>query len=116
MSEPEHLPEREQSDRQEIVVAGRETIAEFRRAAVVRVVEQETGVTLVDRPPSIMDATREQIADALLRARHAVAAAETVLSVSWGESGTLGELMRDPIWTDAERERIVDNFIRTGIS
>ncbi|MGW4514533.1 hypothetical protein ACWEO4_21570 [Streptomyces sp. NPDC004393] len=62
------------------------------------------------------DAGREQLADALLQARHAVTAAETVLSVTRGESRTLGELMRDPIWSDVERQRIVDNFIRAGIS
>lgn len=39
-----------------------------------------------------------------------------MLSVTRGESRTLGELMRDPIWSDVERQRIVDNFIRAGIS
>ncbi|WP_159039628.1 hypothetical protein [Streptomyces sp. TP-A0356] len=85
----------------EIVAAGRETIAEVLElareavAAVVRRVELETGVTLSAlASPSVMDATRAQIGDALLRARYAVAAAETVLG------GHLGRV-QDPRGADA---------------
>ncbi|MFD8261680.1 hypothetical protein ACFV19_22725 [Streptomyces griseoluteus] len=112
MPEPEHLPERKQFDRLR---------ADIGAQVLVQLVTDPEGRAFLqgilrESAPSVMDATRAQLADALLRARHAVAAAETVLSVSWGPHRTLGELMRDPIWSDEERERIVDNFIRAGIS
>lgn len=109
--------------REDLVKGGQEAIADlsaqYREAVgtVVAVVRTATGVDLTpsSRPP-IMDATREQLVAASHRARQALAAMDTVLGVTWGDASTLGELLRDPFWSDADRERIVDHLIRAGLS
>ncbi|MEU9641325.1 hypothetical protein [Streptomyces sp. NPDC048188] len=110
------------NDPEALVEAGRQTLAEFRRAhdeavaAVVRVVERETGVTLVvPASPPIMDATRDQLMSADLRAQHAVAAMDIALRQwSWGEATTLGELVR--ALPEDVRERLVDHLVKAGLS
>ncbi|MGW4545496.1 hypothetical protein ACWEN4_03845 [Streptomyces violaceorubidus] len=110
------------NDPEALVQAGRQTIAEMQQAAceavaaVVRVVERETGVTLaVPSSPPIMDATREQLMAADLRAQHAVAAMDIALrGWSWGEARTLGELVRG--LPQDVRERLVDHLVEAGLS
>ncbi|MEV0483755.1 hypothetical protein AB0I69_24500 [Streptomyces sp. NPDC050508] len=108
-------------ERERFVQAGREALADIQRvsadasAAVVRVIEQQTGVTLGPPVgPSIMDATPDQIADAERRARHALAAVELIRRWHWGDARTLGELMPD--LPEDVREQIADNFVKAGIS
>ncbi|MFJ9018772.1 hypothetical protein ACIRPU_02110 [Streptomyces sp. NPDC102259] len=109
--------------RQELIDNGREAIEaltqDYRAAVgtVVELVQLTTGVDLTpaNRPP-IMDATRAQLVHAAARARSALAAMEQVLGVTWGELQTLGEVIRDPFWTDEERERIAECLIRAGLS
>ncbi|AZQ32636.1 hypothetical protein EJ357_03575 [Streptomyces cyaneochromogenes] len=107
--------------RAEIVAHGREALADIRRAsdeaaaAIVRVVEQRTGVSLVAGPPSVMDASRAQLADADRRAQHAVAAMDIVLRRwSWGDAQTLGELM--PSLPQDVREAVADHLVQAGLS
>ncbi|MFD5078049.1 hypothetical protein [Streptomyces sp. NPDC058371] len=108
--------------RELIVAAGREAIADVQRAAdeavaaVVRVIEAETGVTLaVPAAPSVMDATRSQLTAADARAQHAVAAMDIVLRRwTWGDAQTLGELM--PELPEDVREQVVDHLVRAGLS
>jgi hypothetical protein len=109
------------NEREAIAQAGREALADIRRAsaqasaAVVRVIEQQTGVTLGPPVgPSIMDATPEQIADAERRARHALAAVELIRRWHWGDARTLGELMPD--LPEDVREQIAHNLVLAGIS
>ncbi|MET9392440.1 hypothetical protein ABZY20_18915 [Streptomyces sp. NPDC006624] len=109
--------------RQELIDNGREAIEALTqdyRAAVGTVVELvllSTGVDLTPTPqPPIMDATRAQLQDAAGRARQALAAMETILGVTWGEATTLGELIRDPFWSEGERAKVVDHLIRAGLS
>lgn len=108
-------------EREAIAEAGRETLADIQRvlaeaaAAVVRVVEQQTGITLgPPAAPSIMDATREQLGQAERRARHALAAMELIRRWHWGDARTLGELM--PELPEDVREQIADNLVKGGIS
>lgn len=108
-------------ERAEIVEAGRAALADIRRAsedaaaAVIRVIEQRTGVTLAVPPPSIMDATRSQLADADRRAQAAVAAMDIVLRRwTWGDAKTLGELM--PELPEDVRETVADHLVRAGLS
>ncbi|MEU8866907.1 hypothetical protein [Streptomyces umbrinus] len=107
--------------RDEIVAAGREALAEMRQvyeesaAAVVRVIEAQTGVSLSPAPPSVMDATRAQLMDADRRARAAVAAMNIVLRRwHWGDAQTLGELMPD--LPEDVREQIADHLVQAGLS
>ncbi|MFF7049634.1 hypothetical protein ACFY94_14890 [Streptomyces griseorubiginosus] len=108
-------------ERERIAQAGREALANIQRAsaeasaAVVRVIEQQTGVSLgAPAAPSIMDATPKQIADAERRARHALAAVELIRRWHWGDARTLGELM--PQLPEGVREQIADNFVKARIS
>ncbi|MGW2565796.1 hypothetical protein [Streptomyces sp. NPDC001537] len=111
-------------ERERFVQAGREALADIERvsaeaaAAVVRVIEKETGVSLAPPVgPSIMDATRAQLMAADLRARHAVAAMDVVLrGWSWGDARTLGELMRDPDLPQDVREHVADLLAEAGLS
>ncbi|MFJ5266177.1 hypothetical protein ACIQAC_37525 [Streptomyces sp. NPDC088387] len=108
--------------RAEIVAAGREAIADVRRAAdeaaaaIVRTIEAETGETIAAPvAPSVMDASRDQLAEADLRAQRAVAAMDQVLRRwSWGDARTLGELM--PTLPEDVREQIADHLVRAGLS
>ncbi|MCQ4193860.1 hypothetical protein [Streptomyces parvulus] len=110
------------SDPEALVEAGRQTLAEFRRAhdeavaAVVRVVEAETGVTLaVPSSPPIMDATRDQLMAADLRAQHAVAAMDIALRQwTWGEARTLGEFVRG--LPPEVAARLADHLAEAGLS
>jgi hypothetical protein len=109
--------------RQELIDNGREAIEALTQdyqtavGTVVELVRLTTGVDLTptSRPP-IMDATRPQLVDAAARARSALAAMDKVLAVTWGEAHTLGDVIRDPFWTDEERERIAECLIRAGLS
>lgn len=109
------------AERAAMVAAGRETIAEFRRAAddavaaVVRVVEAETGVTLAVRPPSIMDATREQLNEAAYRAGHALEAMKLIRGWFWPKDvESLGEFVRE--LPEDVREQIADHLVKAGLS
>ncbi|MFD8519360.1 hypothetical protein ACFV2D_04985 [Streptomyces capillispiralis] len=109
--------------RQELIDNGREAIEALTRdyraavGTVVELVQLTTGVDLTpsSRPP-IMDATRPQLVDAAARARAALVAMDRVLAVTWGDARTLGEVIRDPFWTEDDRERIVEHLIRAGLS
>lgn len=109
-------------DPEALVEAGRRALAEFRQehdravAAVVRVVERETGVSLaVPSGPPVMDATRDQLMAADLRAQHAVAAMDIALrGWSWGDATTLGELVRS--LPEDVRERLAGHLIEAGLS
>lgn len=109
--------------RQELVDNGRDAIADlgeqYRAAvgAVVDVVRVATGVDLTpsSRPP-IMDATREQLMEAAGRARLALQALDPVLKLHWGDATTLGEVIRDPYWSDEERERMAELLAMAGLS
>ncbi|MFF7749809.1 hypothetical protein ACFZCP_11235 [Streptomyces sp. NPDC007971] len=108
-------------EREQIAQARREALADIQRAsaeasaAVVGVIEQQTGISLgAPVGSSIMDATPEQIADAERRARHALAAVELIRRWHWDYARTLGELVRE--LPEDVRERIADNFIQAGIS
>ncbi|TGB03199.1 hypothetical protein [Streptomyces sp. MZ04] len=85
-------------------------------AAVVRVVEQETGITLAQpAAPSVMDATRAQLQAADLRAQHALAAMDIVLRRwTWGDARTLGELVRT--LPPNVREALAEHLVRAGLS
>ncbi|EFL35497.1 predicted protein [Streptomyces viridochromogenes DSM 40736] len=106
----------------EIAAAGREALADVQRAAdettaaIIRVIEQQTGISL--RPPtapSVMDATREQLQAADTRAQHALAATEIVLRRwTWGDAQTLGELM--PSLPEEVREIVAEHLVRAGLS
>ncbi|WP_405581463.1 hypothetical protein [Streptomyces sp. NBC_01092] len=106
----------------EIVAAGRAALADIQQAsgeataAVVRVVAQQTGVTLAAPPgPSIMDATRAQLLDADRRAMHARAAMDIVLrGWFWGDAQTLGQLMPD--LPEDVREQVADHLVQAGLS
>ncbi|MFF0094186.1 hypothetical protein ACFYSF_30090 [Streptomyces canus] len=105
----------------EIVAAGRAALADIQQAsdeataAVVRVVAQQTGVTLAVPPPSIMDATRQQLMGADRRARAAVAAMDIVLrGWFWGDAQTLGQLMPD--LPEHVREQVADHLVQAGLS
>lgn len=108
--------------RAEIAAAGRDALADVQRAAdetmaaIIRVVEQQTGVSLSPPPgPSVMDATREQLQAADRRAQHAVAAMNVVLRQwSWGDARTLGELM--PSLPEDVRETVAEHLVRAGLS
>ncbi|AZQ39652.1 hypothetical protein EJ357_44640 [Streptomyces cyaneochromogenes] len=107
--------------RAEIVAQGREALADIRRAsdeaaaAIVRVVEQRTGVSLVAGPPSVMDATRAQLVEADRRAQHAVAAMELIRGWFWPPSvTTLGEFIRE--LPQDVREQIADHLVQAGLS
>lgn len=111
----------EPTDPEEFADAGRAAIAEIRRAsdeaiaAVVRVVEQQTGVTLAVRQPSIMDATKGQLADAEYRARHALLAMEAIRGFFWPNSvETLGEFIRG--LPGDVRETIAGHLVEAGLS
>ncbi|MGI5374915.1 hypothetical protein ACQEV2_11830 [Streptomyces sp. CA-251387] len=105
-----------------IVAAGRAALADIQQAsgeataAVVRVIEAQTGVTLAAPPgPSIMDATRQQLMDADRRARAAVAAMDIVLRQwHWGDAQTLGQLMPD--LPEHVREAVADHLVQAGQS
>ncbi|MFG2729478.1 hypothetical protein [Streptomyces canus] len=109
-------------ERERIAEAGREALADIQRAsaeasaAVVRVIEQKTGISLgAPVGPSIMDATKAQLADAERRARHALAAVELIRRFFWPSNvTTLGELVRE--LPEDIREQIADNFVRAGLS
>lgn len=109
--------------RQDLLDDGQRVIAELAqdyRAAVTTVVDLVRTATGVDLTPAaqppIMDATRDQIQYAAIRARYAVALADMVLHVHWGDAKTLGECVTDPYWSDADRERIADLIVRAGLS
>lgn len=106
---------------QEFAEAGRETIADIQRmadeaiAAVVRVVAQQTGVTLAVRPPSVMDATKEQLLNAELRAQHALRAMELIRGFFWpNDVATLGEFVRG--LPDDVRDEIAGHLVAAGLS
>ena len=109
-------------DRQAVVAEGSEALADLTRTyneavgAIVALVRAQTGVELVSSQPSVMDATREQLESAAGRARWALRAMDTVLGVTWGDSQTLGELIRDDYWSDQDRERIAEYLTRAGLS
>ncbi|MFF3204558.1 hypothetical protein [Streptomyces sp. NPDC002962] len=116
------MPRELDKERERIAEAGREALADIRRtsdeaaAAVVRVIEQQTGITLVPpAAPSIMDATKEQLMAADLRAQYAVAAMNIVLRKwTWGDAQTLGELVRG--LPEDVREQIADHLVKAGLS
>lgn len=65
--------------------------------------------------PSVMDATWSQLADADIRAQHAVAAMNVVLRQwSWGDAQTLGELM--PGLPEDVREKVAEHLVAAGLS
>ncbi|MET7570796.1 hypothetical protein ABZT04_20200 [Streptomyces sp. NPDC005492] len=109
------------AERERIAQAGREALADIRRAsaeasaAVVRVIEQETGVTLAVTKPSVMDAHFPELAR---MERQAAAYVEAMRIVrQWvlpSETRALGELM--PELPEDVREQIADNLVRAGIS
>lgn len=106
---------------QALVDGGMDVIAEIRRqadrqiAAVVRVVEHQTGVTLAVRQPSVMDATKKQILDAERRAQHALAALKLIHGWFWpNDVATLGEFVRG--LPDDIREQIADHLVKAGQS
>ncbi|WP_405591276.1 hypothetical protein [Streptomyces sp. NBC_01092] len=110
-----------EAHRAAIVSAGRAALADINQAsaeaagAVVRVVEQQTGVTLAVRSPSIMDATKAQLADAERRARHALVAVDLIRGWFWPRDVvTLGEFVRD--LPEDVREQIADNLVKAGLS
>ncbi|MER5397560.1 hypothetical protein [Streptomyces sp. NPDC002599] len=116
MSEAELTPEREQ-----LIAEARQAIADTWTDAnalvthIAAVIETATGVRLPTGRPSIMDASREQLMAADHRAQHVTAALDIVLRQwAWGDARTLGELMPD--LPEGVRERIVDNFVKAGIS
>ncbi|GAA4016131.1 hypothetical protein [Streptomyces plumbiresistens] len=108
--------------REQIAAAGREALADVQRAAdetmaaIIRVVERQTGVSLSPPPgPSVMDATRAQLQAADVRAQHAVAAMDVVLRRwSWGDAQTLGQLM--PELPEDVREAVADHLVQAGLS
>ncbi|MGW2169933.1 hypothetical protein ACWC1C_05300 [Streptomyces sp. NPDC001705] len=110
------------TDPDALVEAGRRTLEEFRRehdravAAVVRVVEAETGVTLaVPANPSVMDATRDQLMAADLRAQHAGAAMDIALRQwTWDGARTLGEFVRG--LPPEVAARLADHLAEAGLS
>ncbi len=106
---------------QEIVEGGREAIADIQAqadraiAAVVRVVEHQTGVTLAVHQPSIMDATQADLLAAELRTQHALAALKLVRGWFWPDDvRTLGEFVRG--LPDEIREQIADHLVKAGQS
>ncbi|WLW55569.1 hypothetical protein [Streptomyces sp. YU58] len=110
-----------EAQRAAIVAAGRAALADIQQAsneaaeAVVRVVEQRTGVSLSPASPSIMDATRVQLADAERRARHALAALEILRGWFWSQSvATLGEFIRE--LPEDVREAVADHLVQAGLS
>lgn len=108
--------------REQIAAAGREALADVQRAAdetmaaIIRVIEQQTGISLSPPPgPSVMDATRPQLQAADARAQHAVAAMDVVLRRwSWGDAQTLGQLM--PALPEDVREAVADHLVQAGLS
>lgn len=111
------------SARQQLVKDGAEAIedltAQYREAvgAVVALVRQGTGVDLTPSPRApIMNATREQLKEAAGRARWALMAVDRVLSCTWGDLETLGEVMQDDYWSDEERAEIAEWLARGGLS
>ncbi|WP_030674884.1 hypothetical protein [Streptomyces cellulosae] len=108
-------------EREAIAEAGREALADIRRAsadasaAVVRVVEQQTGITLADAKPSVMDAHFSELAR---MERQAAAYVEAMRIVRrWmlpQDTHVLGEVM--PNLPDDVREQIADNLVRAGLS
>lgn len=119
--EPESHDDHEE-DTPPLIAAGRQAIADIyavaaeAAATVVARIKEQTGETIAVRNPSIMDATRPQLQDAAVRAGHALEAMDLVLGVTWGDCGTLGELMRDEIWTEEDREEIAFHLSRAGLS
>lgn len=116
MTEAEHLPEREQ-----LIAEARQAIADTWTDAnalvthIAAVIETATGVRLPTGRPSIMDATREQLMAADLRAQHVSTALEIVLRRwSWGDARTLGEMVRG--LPEDVREQIADHLVKAGIS
>ncbi|MEV7342903.1 hypothetical protein [Streptomyces sp. NPDC093544] len=107
--------------REQIAQAGREALADIQRAsveasaAVVRVVEQQTGLTLTAVKPSVMDAHFPELAR---MERQAAAYVEAMRVVrQWmlpGDPRPLGELM--PELLEDVREAIADNLVRAGLS
>lgn len=108
--------------REEIAEAGREAIADVQRtaeqttAAIIRVIAERTGIRIgPPAGPPVMDATREQLMAADLRAQHAGAAMDIVLRRwSWGDARTLGELVRG--LPEDVREKIADHLVKAGLS
>ncbi|MET7738908.1 hypothetical protein [Streptomyces sp. NPDC005385] len=97
------------------VIADIRAQADRQIAAVVRMVEQQTGVSLLVRNPSIMDATRDQLMAADLRAQHALAALKLIRGFEWPpDVRTLGEFMRG--LPDDIRERIAEHLVEAGQS
>lgn len=108
-------------ERERIAEAGRDALADIRRAsaeasaAVVRVIEQQTGITIgPPARPSVMDLTPEQFKEEAAKARYALAAVELIRRWHWGDARTLGELM--PTLPEDVREQIADNFVKAGIN
>lgn len=111
----------EAHDPEEFADAGRAAIRDIQRAsdeaiaAVVRVVEQRTGQTIAVRQPSVMDATKAQLADAEYRARHALLAIEAIRGFFWPNSvETLGEFIRG--LPGDVRETIAEHLVKAGLS
>ncbi|WP_020122481.1 hypothetical protein [Streptomyces canus] len=108
-------------ERERIAEAGREALADIQRAsaeasaAVVRVVEQQTGVTLAAAKPAVMDAHFPELAR---MERQAAAYVEAMRIVrQWmlpSDPRALGELM--PGLLEDVHEQIADNLIQAGLS
>jgi hypothetical protein len=108
-------------ERERIAQAGREALADIQRASaeasasVVRVIEQQTGITLTPVRPSVMDAHFPELAR---MERQAAAYVEAMRVVrQWmlpTDPRRLGELVPD--LPEDVREQIADNLVRAGIS
>ncbi|MER5662328.1 hypothetical protein [Streptomyces mirabilis] len=109
------------SDDLELITDARATLAHIdevadrARKAVVDLVRARTGREINVRPPSVMDATREQLIDAGRRARHAHEAMRLIFRFTWSaEYATLGALMRE--LPEDVREQIADHLWKAGLS
>ncbi|MFI6404504.1 hypothetical protein [Streptomyces sp. NPDC050548] len=108
-------------ERVRIAEAGREALADIQRAsaeasaAVVRVIEQQTGITLAPVKPSVMDA---HFSELVRMERQAAAYVEAMRIVrQWmlpTDPRRLGELM--PELLEDVREQIADSLVRAGLS
>jgi hypothetical protein len=108
-------------ERERIAQAGREALADIQRAsadasaAVIRVVEQKTGVSLSDAKPSVMDAHFSELAR---MERQAAAYVEAMRIVrQWmlpSDPRPLGEIV--PQLPDNVRESLADHLVQAGLS
>jgi hypothetical protein len=115
------VAEMSEEKRAEIVEYARKSIADTAAdaqrviATIAYSVESATGVRLPTGPPSVMDATKDELLDAEFRAQHALRALELIRGWFWpNDVPTLGEFVRG--LPDDVREQIAEHLVAAGLS